>query len=187
LPHHFSQGLYLAVQAAEELPAGTILNLDKNLLINLGIQWLNIIILTVVLVKLLYKPVKKYMADRSKRIHDEIESAHKLREEALELREQYEKMIQDIEQEREEILTQAHKKAVERSDQLLFDARHEADAMYSRALTELETERENITNDVKKQIVEISVLMASRFVEVSIDRETQDRYIDEALSEWEGG
>jgi len=183
VPHSFFQSAVLSVQ---ELPAGSILHFDKELLIQIGIQWFNIILLTLLLVYILYKPVKKFMAGRTRRIQGEIEAARSERERAQELKEQYENMLAGIEKEREEILLQAHKKAMERSDQLLFDARRETEAMYTRALAELETERKNQEDEMKKQMIEISILMASRFVEVSIDRETQDRFIDEALSEWEG-
>jgi len=178
---------FLAANAAQEMPEGSILNFDKQLLVNIGIQWLNIIVLTVALAFLLYKPVKKFLADRTERIENEIKAAKGEHENALELKEKYEKLISEIEKEREEVLHQAHKKAMEKSDQMLFDARREAELIYDRALAELETERKNITDEIKRQMIEISVMMAGRFVKVSIDRETQDKLIDEALSEWEEG
>lgn len=178
-------GLFLAVQTQEE-SSGSILSFDKNLLVTIGIQWINILLLTAVLIFILYKPVKKFMAERTERIKNEIAAARGEREEAFELKEKYERMIAEIEKERDDILLQAHKKAVEKSDQMLFDARSEADAMYERALMDLEVERENVTDEMKKQMIEISMLVASRFVEVSIDRATQDKYIEEAFSDWEG-
>jgi F-type H+-transporting ATPase subunit b len=110
-----------------------------------------------------------------------------MRDAAMELKEKYEKLIAGIEGEREDILRQTHKKAMEKSDQLLFDARREADVLRNRAMTELELERKNIYDEMKRQMVEISYLMASRFVQVSMDQQTQDRYIEQALAEWDGG
>lgn len=181
----FANMLAYAAQAAGGLPEGTILSFDKGLLYSLLIQWLNIAVLTAVLIFILYKPVRKFMAERSERIKGEIEAARRERDEAQELKEQYERMIASIEDEREEILRQAYKKAMEKSDQMLFDARREADAFYNRSLAELEQERENVADEMKRQMIEIAVMMAGWFVEVSMDRETQDRYIEEALAEWE--
>lgn len=176
----------LLLTAQSEMPEGTILSFDKSLLINTAIMWVNVLILTVVLAFLLYKPVKKFMAARSERIKGEIEAARAEREEAMELKEQYELLLADIESEREKVLRKAHKKAVEKSDQMLFDARREAEAMYARNLAELELQRKNINDEMKRQIIEISTLMAGQFVEVSIDRDTQDRMIEEAFDDWEG-
>lgn len=175
----------LSAVQSEPLPEGTILSFDKTMLATLGIQIFNVLVLTAVLALLLYKPVKKFMAERSARIAGEIEAAREDREEALELKEQYERLIADIEKEREEILHQAYKKAMEKSDQMIFDAKREAEATYTRVLAELETERKNMDDEMRRQIIEIASVMAGRFVEVSIDRATQDRLIETALDEWE--
>jgi len=169
------------------MPEGNILSLDKDILINIGIQWINITILTAVLVFILYNPVKRFLSARRENIKSEIDAARAEREEAMELKEKYEKMIAGLEDEREEILRHAHKKAVEKSDRLLFDARHEAEVIRDHALAELELERNNAAHEIREQIIDISMAAAGRFVKVSIDRETQDKYIDQAFADWEEG
>ncbi|MDR3122111.1 MAG: ATP synthase F0 subunit B [Clostridiales bacterium] len=176
-----------AAGAAAGLPDGVILSLDKSLLYNIAIQLFNVAVLTVALIFLLYKPVRKFLAERRQTIRAELEEARAIRDEALEQKEQYEKLIAGIESEREEILRQTHKRAMEKSDQMLFDARREAEVIYSRAQAELELERENLNDEMKRQIIEISHMMAGRFVQVSMDRAAQDRFIEHALSEWSGG
>ena len=166
------------------MPEGTILHFDKTLLIEIGIYMVNILLLVGVLAFLLYKPVKKFLDQRRGRIEGDLDAARRQREEAEQLKAQYERMLADIGEERDEILSGAHKRAVERSDELLFEARREAEALHARAVAELELERKNAFNDMKEQMIEISALMAGRFVKVSMDRETQDRYIDEAFADW---
>ena len=166
------------------MPEGTILHLDKGLLIEIGFYMFNILLLVGVLAFLLYKPVRKYLAERRGRIEDDIASAKKMRAEAMELKAQYEQILAGVEGERDEILALANKKAVERSDELLFAARREADALHARAAAELELERKNAQGDMKEQIIEISALMAGRFVSLCMDKETQDRYVDEAFADW---
>jgi F-type H+-transporting ATPase subunit b len=166
------------------MPPGSILEFDMAMLIRSAIQWLNIIVLIVFLTYLLYKPVKKFMADRVARINRDIESARRNSEKAREERTHYERLIANIEEEREEILNQAHRVAVERSDQILLAAREEAKHMKAKADDEIRIERENAADDIKNQIIELSTLMASRFVEISIDRETQEKLVSEMLSDW---
>ena len=177
----------IAVFAAAELPEGSILNLDKSLGYNIIIQLINVIILIAALTFILYKPVLKFLAARKQRINDEIDSARNIREEAAQLREKYEKMLEGIEAQRDEVLLQANKIAVEKSDQLLFEARREAETIHNMAKLEIEAERENVENEIKRQIIEIAHLMAGRFIELSIDQETQDKLIEQALSEWDSG
>lgn len=180
------RGMLLAVQESGEMPAGSILSFDRSLLVHIAIMAFNILVLTAVLIFLLYKPVKKFMSERTERIRHEIEAARAEREEALEMKENYERLIAKIEMERDDVLLQAHKKGVDKSDQLLFEARREADAMFEHAKAEIETERKNVMDEMKKQMIEISMLVASRYIELSIDRETQDRYIETAFDDWEG-
>jgi len=170
--------------AAAELPAGTIIAFDKGLLINLGIQLLNISVLTFILAYFLYKPVVKFMNSRAERIKGEIDSVRQDRDEALELKEKYETAINGIETEREEVLHLAYKKAMEKSDQMLFDARRESELVFERALQELEAEKKSRSEEMRRQIIELSVMLAGRIIEVNTDRATHDRLFDEALAEW---
>ena len=170
--------------AASNLPPGNILSFDKTLLINMGIQAINIAILTAILAFFLYKPVVKFMNTRAERIRGEIETARGERSEALELKEKYEKLIAGIENEREDVLHQAFKKAMEKSDQMIFDARREAELVFERALQELEAEKKKQADEMKREMIEIAVLMAGKIVSVNTDRTTHDRLIDEAMSEW---
>ena len=172
--------------ASSGLPPGTILSFDKTLLINMGIQAINIIILTVFLAFMLYKPVIKFMNKRAERIRGEIEAARGERGEALELKEKYEKLIAGIETEREEVLHLAYRKAVEKSDQMLFDARRESDLVFERALQELEAEKQKQADEMKRQMIEIAVMMAGRIVEVNTDQPAHDKLIDEVITDWLG-
>ena len=166
------------------MPSSTILEFNKAFLIKSAIHWVNIILLTVVLVYLLYKPVKNFMTGRAARISRDIESARKNNEKVREEKAAYERLIANIEVEREEILNQAHRIAVERSDQILRAAREEAKHLMAKAEAEIRIERENTADEIKRQIIELSVLMASRFVEVSINRTTQDAYLEDMLENW---
>jgi len=184
LPTKIISTLAYLTQTADSMPAGSLVQFDKAFLVRIGIQWFNIILLTAVLIFVLYKPVKKFMTNRIERIKNEIDSARQTNEKAKDLKAEYEKLIADIGEEREKILSQARRVAVERSDQILFAAQEEAKHLLQKAEDEIKLEREKVADDIKMQIIELSSLMASRFVEVSIDKQTQDKYIDEALEKW---
>ena len=170
--------------AAAELPPGSILAFDRATLISLGIQLFNVAILTFVMGYFLYKPVVKFLDARSERIKNEIDATRSDRTEALERKERYEALLSGIDGEREEVLHQAYKKAMEKSDQMLFDARREAELVLERLLQEFETEKKSQQDEVKRQIVDLSVLLASRIIEINTDRIAHDRLFDEAMAEW---
>jgi len=171
-------------QADGAEPTGSILAFDLALIFRIGIQWINIGILAFILVKLLYNPVKNMLADRAERIKSDIESARKNNEESQELKASYKKLIDNIEKERDEILAEARRVAIREHDRMIFEAQEETNSLRKKAADEIEVERKNAADDIKRQIIEISTVMAARFVAVSIDKDTQDKYIAEALADW---
>ena len=179
----FVLSIFLA-QMSSDMPEGSILAFDLNTLVRLGIQWLNVMVMTALIIFILYKPVKKFLANRRQRISDEIEDARKEREEAAALKEQYELIMADAAKEREEMFQKAAKKAAENGDKVLFEAQREAEAIQSRNLAALEQEQANAANEMRNQIIEISSMMAARFIELSMDKEKHDKYIEEAFANW---
>ena len=165
------------------VPAGRILGFDTEFLIELGIQWLNTLILTVVLAKFLYKPVKKFMDNRSERIRRQLEDADAAKEKALSMKGDYEIKLRDIERERGSILDAARKQAQDKTDQVLAEARQNADMMRARAHKDIEMEQERVKDDMRKAIADLAVMLAGRFAAVSLDKQAQDKLIDEAISE----
>ena len=187
---HRMRSIMLAAAApatASALPEGTILSFDKSLLYNILIQSFNVAVLIAVLIFFLYKPVRKFLEERKQRISDEITHAQRTREEAELLLEKYKGMIAGVEAERDDILVRTEKIAIEKSDRLLFEARREAEMIHQRAKADVALEYKNMEDEIKRQIIDISHLMAGRFVEVSIDQKTQDRLIEQALAEWDSG
>ena len=174
-----------AIVAADGPAAeGSILHLDIALLAQLAIQWFNVLLVIFFLMNVLYNPVKKFMADRAERIGNEIDAAKRGNQEAQALKASYEEKLAGVEKERGEILVKARREATEEHDRILFDAQEQAKHLLTRAADEIKMERENAADEVRRQIIEVATLMATRFVEVSIDAKTRDKYVDEALGDW---
>jgi len=170
-------------QAAKE-STGSILAFDLALIFRIGIQWINIGILAFVLVKFLYNPVKNFMAARADRIRDEIDSANQSAEDARILKARYEELIANIHIKEDEIAKERKRASDKDHEILITEAQKEANEYRRKAYEEIEIERKNAAEDIRKQIIEISTLMAARFVAMSMDKETQDKYIAEALADW---
>ena len=171
-----------------ELPTGRILGFDMELILSILAQGIVVIGLVLVLAYILYNPVKNFMAERAAGIKDDIDSARLDREKAEQTKIDYQNLLNGIDQEREEILNRAHNKANEVHDNILAEAHKVAEELKAKAHNDIDIERANTADEIKRQIIEVSVLVASRFVkDFSVDQETQDRYIDEALADWSEG
>jgi F-type H+-transporting ATPase subunit b len=149
-------------------------------------QWAQILFTILIINLLLYNPVKQFIAARTARIQDNLDTARQNNDEGSTAKANYEQFMHGVEKEREAIIAEAHRIAVEESEKVLTAAKEEAKQMRVNADLELSADVKGSSDDVKKQIFELSHLMASRFVEVSIDEKKQYQYVNEAVADWSG-
>ena len=162
---------------------GSILHFDAAFIAQLAIQWFNTLLLTFVLMRVLYNPVRQFMLNRTERIQSDIESAKKSNQDALDSKAKYEAILKDADRAAEEYRKKKYEQAVEEHDRIIFEAQEQAKHLQIKAEQEIRIQRENAADEVRRQIIEIATMMAARFVEqsVSADRSIHDKYIDEAL------
>jgi F-type H+-transporting ATPase subunit b len=166
-------------------PPGSIIHLDSEVLVEMGIQWFNTLLLAAILAWILYTPVKKFLTNRADRIANQISEAKKAEQDAVALKEEYEGKLSGIETERQNVLDAARQRAQVNSDEILTHARQEASFMKERARNEIALAQDKVKDEMKKEIVDISLLLTGRFVSASLDRSTQDRLISEAFAQLE--
>jgi F-type H+-transporting ATPase subunit b len=167
-----------------DMPAGSVLSFDTDMLINLGIQWINVAVITVVIIVLLYKPVRRFMQNRQQRIQEQIHQAGQDWEEAQELKKQYEQKLGEIEQERETILQQTHAKALSKSERVLQEAKEQAARIIEQAARQAALEYEQSKDAMKAEIIDLSTLIAEKFVDVSLDKEQKEKMAAGAFERW---
>ena len=164
---------------------GRIFALDSQMLISIAIQLFNACILAVVLSFILYKPVRKFLQKRTERIEMQINNAKNEVVKANELKEIYEKKIEELEAERRQFLEETQKQADEKSKQMLLLTEKEITAAKKQALADIENEQEYASEEMRKHIIEVATVIAEKFVAVSMDDSTQRRLFNETMAELE--
>ncbi|NLJ57358.1 MAG: ATP synthase F0 subunit B [Tissierellia bacterium] len=175
----------IVLSAQQAVPEGRVFGLDMQTLISIGIQLFNGIILALALGLLLYKPVKEFMRKRSEGIQGKIDNADTRMAEAQNLIQKYDAKIKDIDKERIEILEVARLEADDERKQILEEAKLEADKIKNRSLDSLSEEKKRLKEETRLYIIELSSLMAEKYIAQNIDDETQERLFDEALAQLE--
>ena len=174
------------LSTAAELPPGRVFGIDQATLINIIANVINVAVLAAFLAYLLYRPVRSILNKRTSRIQGQLIQAEEELEKATELRHKYEQRMEEVEQEREEILGEARKIAADSSRRLIADAKKEADTIRERAAANVEMEWERAENDMRTAIIDVSAVMAEKFVSLAINKETHDRLFEETVSDLEG-
>jgi len=166
--------------------AGSLFSMEMQTVLQAVANIINVGVLAAVLAFLLYRPVRDILNKRTHRIQGQLIQAEEELEKATELRHKYEQKMEEIEREREEILGEARKVASESSRRILADAKNEANTIKERASANVEMEWERAENDMRAAIIDVSAVMAEKFVSLAINKETHDRLFDETMSDLEG-
>lgn len=131
----------------------------------------------------LWNPIRKLLKDRQNRIESDLNAAAMDKMTAEETRKEYEKKLQKADQEVDEILIQARKKALENEARIIEEAKHEAARIIARANEEAVLEKKRAADEIKKEMISIASLMAAKVVTASINTEIQDQLVEETLRE----
>jgi F-type H+-transporting ATPase subunit b len=162
---------------------GRIFGLDWQLLSGMVFQIIAILLLFILLSFILYEPVRKILNDRKERVAKQVQDAKKDRAEADKYRAEYEAKLKNIDKEADLILGEARKKALARENEIVADAKAEAQRIIDHANQEAELEMKKAQDEIKQQIIEVAALMAGKIVAVSLDEEGQNALIEETLKE----
>lgn len=141
----------------------------------------NLVIVYLILKKFLFKPVNKMIDDRQKEIDDLYAGAETAQAEAKALKQDYDRRLAEAKETSAEILRNATQDANRRSEEILRQARGEADALREKAGADIELERKKALNDVKGDISQIALDIAEKVVGKELKAADQERLVEEFL------
>lgn len=147
----------------------------------------NLLILYFILKKLLFKPVKKIMAERKAAVDSIYDDANSQKAIAEESRLLYEEKLEKADDEAVAIVENARKKARITEEEILDEARKKAADTMRRADESIELERRQTVNELKGEISSLSVDIAEKIVGREINEEDHDRLIDSFIDSLEEG
>jgi F-type H+-transporting ATPase subunit b len=142
---------------------------------------INITILFFLLRAILFKPVSKFMADRTKRVQDSIERAQNEKEEATKLLVEYEKKLKEAETEARDILKKAREDAERQAELLIADGRREAQDAVNTALKQIETERQAAMAKFKLEAAALVMAVSAKLAAKDFSGDDNRRYVNMML------
>ena len=145
----------------------------------------NLVILFILLRIFLFKPLNKMKADRTRTIQDNLDSAEKAKEEAEELRQQYEDSISEAKEKANQIIMKAHEDAENERAAIIKKSQEEAEKIVSDADKTIENERKRVLRQAQSEIADLAIEAASKIIGENVDDEKNRRLVDKFLSEEE--
>lgn len=143
--------------------------------------WCNLLILYLFLKKLLFKPLKKMIDSRQKEIDDMYTDAEESRSGAAALKSEYEEKLARANEESEEILKNAVRRARLKEEEILKEADDKAKATLEHAEKQIELEKTRAINEIKDEMSEMAIGIAAAVIERDVSAEEHKALIDEFI------
>ena len=160
-----------------------IFGLDAQLIFQLIFMGIAIFLLFMAASYLLLDPVRKKLNDRKEKVMREQREALENREAALRMREEYDGKLREINKTAEQILSDSRKKAMQRENEIILNAREEAGRIIAGAKEEAALEQKRVNDEVKQEIISVASLLSEKLVAASLDEEKQNALIEQTLRE----
>lgn len=160
-----------------------IFGLDAQLVFQLLFMGIAIFLLFMAASYLLLDPVRKILNDRKERVMREQREALENREAALRMREEYDGKLKEIDKVAEQILSDSRKKAMQRENEIIMNAKEEAGRIVAGARQEAELEQKRVNDQVKQEIISVAALLSEKLVASSLDEGKQNALIEQTLKE----
>ena len=144
--------------------------------------WLNLLILYLFLKKLAFTPLKNMIDSRQKEIDDMYSDAENSQANAKQLKAQYEEKISHANEESEEILKNAVRRAQLKEEEILREADAKATRVLERAEEQIELEKKRAINDVKNEVSSMAIGIASAVIERDVSADEHRELIDDFIN-----
>ena len=144
--------------------------------------WCNLLIIYLFLRKLLFNPVKNMIDSRQKEVDDMFKNAEDSLESAENMKAEYEKKLGAANEESEEILKNAVRRAQLKEEEILRDADAKAARTLERAEEEIEMEKKRAINEVKNEVSELAIGIATAVLERDVKADEHAKLIDDFIN-----
>jgi F-type H+-transporting ATPase subunit b len=134
-------------------------------------QIINFIVLLFILKRLLYKPVREIIEKRRALIEKTVQDAGKTKEEALELREKYQREMAQLKDIRGQTLERLQEEVVEEKKRLLRTAEEEAGRVMEKEKAIFDTEKKRLQTELKDEAIDTVCVMAANLLKDLSDEE----------------
>ena len=143
----------------------------------------NLMLLTWVVKKFLFKRVQKVIADRRAAIDADYAQAKEAREHAEEDRLNYAAAMAAVKQTSDQIIAEASRTAEHRGNEIVAEARDKANDIRRQAEADALLERKKAEDDMRREIADVSAQLTGKLLEREINKEDHRALIDSFLQE----
>lgn len=145
--------------------------------------WCNLLVLYLFLKKILFKPMKNMIDSRQKEVDDMYENAETAEKQAQEMKVSYEEKLNKANEESEEILKTALRRAQLKEEEIIRDAQDEASRIYERAQEQIDLEKKRALSEVKDEVSGMAIEIAGAVIGREVSEKEHSKFIDSFIDD----
>lgn len=146
---------------------------------------ISFIVLVLLLNKVLFKPLMKYLDERNKGIKDTFVQIETKQQEIARLGDKYQQRLSQIEKTAYERVQTAIKEGLTTKSEIISEAHAQADKVLRKATEEIDLEKNKALVELKQEVIKLSIATASKVIEQKMDDATHHKLVERALGELE--
>jgi len=150
-------------------------------------QIVNFLVLAYILTRVLYKPVRKFLDERSAFVENQLRTAEENRRAAEKMRQDLEKQLAEQSKQAKEYIDQALRRGEALQEEIIAKAKQEADEIRQRAVLDIQLEKEKAWAELREQAAQLSLELASKVMKASLDHQTHEHLIRDTLAALDEG
>lgn len=162
------------------------LGITKDLLADLVINIVSIVVLFLVVKKLAYNPVKKFMAARTEKVMAQKLEAEKLAEEAQAKSFEYEELLKECENAKAQAIKEGEALAREESGQIVSAAKEKAQSIIDNANKKAEEKYNRMIDEANDYIVNLTIDASSKLLKREVNDEDNKKIVEAFLNSVDG-
>jgi F-type H+-transporting ATPase subunit b len=151
----------------------------------LSVQVATFLAAMVIIWKLFWGPLTRYMRERSAGIAADLERAENGKREIEALEAEYHTRLADLEARAQQEIKDALARGAQAKEQILAEARLEAKRILDKAQADLSQERERLVRELRAHVAQISLQAVERLLGQGLDAKAQARLLDQFVSDLE--
>ena len=145
---------------------------------------INFVVLLVVLKLFAWRPILDALSSREKGIRESLEQAEAARDESARTKKECLGILAQSRREAAALLDEARQRAEKEQATIMQQARDDAATLLDRARQDIQRERDQALDSLRVEVATLSVLVAGKMIDRTLDLEGHQQIINEALDQF---
>ena len=157
------------------------LGMSKDLIADLLINIVSIIVLYLVVKKLAYNPVKKFLNARTEKVEAQKAEAAENLKEATQMKEKYDELLKDSENAKADAIKEGINNAKAEATDILETAREQAKAIVDKANKNAKEKEQETIENARDEIINLAIDASATLLKREFDDADNKRLIEDFL------